>query len=203
MTADTTYFQLPSGASHGTSTAPSGNKGVTGGLTDSGGANDIHAVGISALALLQLQRASSLAPAPAPLPNIRELTPAQVTKSAQVARHTGVAWTVLAAVQRLGRHKGQSLTATGNFLRTHGARGGADSPFRAEHALAAYFGSKEKGSAPRPSPPTTGRSAHGPDEGPRAPRRPAGMRCRPRRPRRSTPAAATTFSCTGSTRAWR
>ena len=145
MTADTTYFQLPSGASHGTSTAPSGNKGVTGGLTDSGGANDIHAVGISALALLQLQRASSLAPAPAPLPNIRELTPAQVTKLRQVARHTGVAWTVLAAVQRLGRHKGQSLTATGNFLRTHGARGGADSPFRAEHALAAYFGSKEKG----------------------------------------------------------
>ena len=145
VTADTTYFQLPSGASHGTSTAPSGNKGVTGGLTDSGGANDIHAVGISALALLQLQRASSLAPAPAPLPNIRELTPAQVTKLRQVARHTGVAWTVLAAVQRLGRHKGQSLTATGNFLRTHGARGGADSPFRAEHALAAYFGSKEKG----------------------------------------------------------
>ena len=146
VTADTTYFQLPSGTtSHGTSTAPTGSKGVTGGLTDSGGANDIHAVGISALALLQLQRASSLAPAPAPLPNIRELTPAQVTKLRQVARHTGVAWTVLAAVQRLGRHKGQSLTATGNFLRTHGARGGADSPFRAEHALAAYFGSKEKG----------------------------------------------------------
>ena len=146
VTADATYFQLPSGGNHatGSSTVGSGGKGVTGGLTDSGGANDIHAVGISALALLQLQRASSLAPPPAPLPNIRELTPAQLTKLRQTAHRTGVAWTVLAAVQRLG-HKGRTLAATARFLRTHGARGGADSPFRAQNALTALYGSKDKG----------------------------------------------------------
>ncbi len=143
VSADTTYFQLPNGAAH--TTASGAGKGVAGGLADSGGANDIHAVGISALALLQLQRASSLAPPPAALPNIKELTPAQLTKLRQAARRTGVAWTVLAAVQRLGRHKGQSLTAAGRYLRAHGAGGGADSPFKAEKALAAYYGSKDAG----------------------------------------------------------
>jgi hypothetical protein len=142
VTADTTYFQLPSSKQKSTSSA--GGKSVAGGLTDSAGANDIHAVGISALALLQLQRASSLAPPPAPLPNIKELSDAQLTKLRQVARRTGVAWTVLAAANRLG-HKGRSLTATARFLRAHGARGGADSPFKAEKALAALYGSKEKG----------------------------------------------------------
>src|SRR5262249_58803353 len=44
-----------------------------------------------------------------------------------------------------GRHRGQPSTAAGRSLRAHGARGGADSPFRSEHALAAYFGSKDKG----------------------------------------------------------
>src|SRR6185503_6841591 len=104
VTADATYFQLPS--SKQKSTGSAGGKSVAGGLTDSAGANDIHAVGISALALLQLQRASSLAPPPAPLPNIKELSDAQLTKLRQVARRTGVAWTVLAAANRLG-HKGR------------------------------------------------------------------------------------------------
>ena len=141
--AGSTYFQLPSGRRAGSGNGHTG--GVAGGLSDSGGANDIHAVGISALALLQLQRASSLLPAPAPLPDIRELDNHELTQLKQVARRTGVAWTVLASAQRLGLKKGQSLTKAGKWLKSHGATGNAAKPFASEKALAAYFGSKDGG----------------------------------------------------------
>ncbi len=118
---------------------------MAGGLSDSGGVNDIHAVGISALALLQLQRASSLLPPPAPLPDIRELDSHELTQLKQVAKRTGVAWTVLASAQRLGLHKGQSLTKAGTWLKSHGATGDSAKPFASEKALAAYFGSKDAG----------------------------------------------------------
>ncbi len=141
--AGSTYFQLPSGRRTSAGTGHTG--GVAGGLSDSGSANDIHAVGISALALLQLQRASSLLPAPAPLPDIRELDNHELTQLRQVSRRTGVAWTVLASAQRLGLKKGQSLTRAGQWLKSHGATGNAARPFASEKALAAYFGSKDGG----------------------------------------------------------
>ena len=141
--AGSTYFQLPSGRHSSASSSHAGS--VAGGLSDSGGMNDIRAVGISALALLQLQRASSLRPAPAPLPDIRELDAHQLTQLKTIAKRTGVAWTVLASAQRLGLRKGQSLTAAGRWLRSHGATGSSAKPFASEKALAAYFGSKDAG----------------------------------------------------------
>jgi hypothetical protein len=141
--AGSTYFQLPSGNSGSAAASQTGN--VAGGLNDSGGANDIHAIGISALALLQLQRASSLLPPPAPLPDIRELDVRELTQLHNVAKRTRVSWTVLASAQRLGLRKGQSLTAAGKWLRSHGATGNAAKPFASEKALAAYFGSKDAG----------------------------------------------------------
>ena len=141
--AGSTYFQLPSGRSSSAVSDHAG--GVAGGLSDSGGANDIRAVGISALALLQLQRASSLLPAPAPLPDIRELDAHQLSQLKTVAQRTRVGWTVLASAQRLGLRKGQSLTAAGKWLHRHGASGNSAKPFASERALAAYFGSKDKG----------------------------------------------------------
>ena len=143
--AGSTYFQLPSGGHGGSSAASDHAGGVAGGLSDSGGANDIRAVGISALALLQLQRASSLLPPPAPLPDIRELDAHELSQLKTVAQRTGVGWTVLASAQRLGLHKGQSLTAAGKWLRSHGASGSSAKPFASEKALAAYFGSKDAG----------------------------------------------------------
>ena len=155
--AGSTYFQLPSGRRASSGTGHTG--GVAGGLSDSGGANDIHAVGISALALLQLQRASSLLPAPAPLPDIRELDSHELTQLKQVARRTGVAWTVLASAQRLGLKKGQSLTKAGQWLKSHGATGNAAKPFASQEALAAYSAPRTPASAPPPWPRTTGPSA--------------------------------------------
>jgi hypothetical protein len=143
--AGSTYFQLPSGRGSSGSAATAQNGGVAGGLSNSGGANDIHAVGISALALLQLQRASSLLPPPAPLPDIRELDVHALTQMRQVSKRTHVSWNVLASVQRLGLHKGQSLTAAGKWLKKHGATGNSAKPFTSEKALAAYFGSKDAG----------------------------------------------------------
>ncbi|MEA2467343.1 MAG: hypothetical protein QOJ57_1469 [Thermoleophilaceae bacterium] len=147
--AGSTYFQLPSGRTSGSS-ATGHTGGVAGGLSDSGGANDIHtndihAVGISALALLQLQRASSLLPPPAPLPDIRELDARELTLLRNAAKRTGVGWTVLASAQRLGLRKGQSLTAAGKWLKSHGATANSAKPFASEKALAAYLGSKDAG----------------------------------------------------------
>ena len=141
--AGSTYFQLPSDRGQGSGADHKG--GVAGGLSDSGGVNDIRAVGISALALLQLQRASSLLPPPAQLPDIRELDIRELTQLRQVAKRTGVAWTVLASAQRLGLRKGQSVTAAGRWLKSHGATGSSAKPFTSEKALAAYLGSKDAG----------------------------------------------------------
>ncbi len=138
LAATETYYQVP-----GEAGAPNDGSGAATGSAGEG--DSIEIIGISALALFQLQRASSLLPPPAPLPDIRELDAAAMKRLQSASRRTGVGWTVLAAAKRLGLRKGQTLVSAGRFLKARGAGRDAARPFEAEKALAAYFGSKEQG----------------------------------------------------------
>jgi hypothetical protein len=83
-------------------------------------------------------------PAPATLPAVRAFSKRSLTRLLRLQRQTGVAWSVLAAVQKLKGHHRISLHSVAVFLRHHGARRNPARPFRALRALRRYYHNNAK-----------------------------------------------------------
>jgi hypothetical protein len=143
----------PTGA--GASTGTKGTKGTKGGKKSGKRSGKAHRRPrptaaptrkpvAAPLPTLTLAQALASGPAPRPLPALKELTRRQAYHVHVVSYETKVGWPILAAIRRIGLHRGQHLHAAAAWLRIHGAHAAPGRPFSSRRALKRYYHSWRK-----------------------------------------------------------